>query len=290
MLIPTKQIAQELENYLKKEFKKIKSKKITLVDILVGNNDQQLSFVKIKARTAKKLGVKFDFYHIKKIPSFQEFMIKIKQKTANINNRGIIIQQPLPSQLNTNSLYEYIPIYQEIEGHRKKTPFLPPLGLAVLTVIKNIFLGTSNIKKLLIDIKKDRLLFKKILRNKKIVIVGRGITGGSPIAKTLTEMKINYLSLNSTTPEPETYLKEADIIITAVGKKIITPDKIKPGVILINVGLRKENGTLKGDYNEKEIKNLASYYTITPGGVGPIDVLYLYYNLLLSAKMSPIPC
>jgi len=260
------------------------------VDILVGNNDQQLSFVKIKARTAKKLGVKFDFYHIKKIPSFQEFMIKIKQKTANINNRGIIIQQPLPSQLNTNSLYEYIPIYQEIEGHRKKTPFLPPLGLAVLTVIKNIFLGTSNIKKLLIDIKKDRLLFKKILRNKKIVIVGRGITGGSPIAKTLTEMKINYLSLNSTTPEPETYLKEADIIITAVGKKIITPDKIKPGVILINVGLRKENGTLKGDYNEKEIKNLASYYTITPGGVGPIDVLYLYYNLLLSAKMSPIPC
>jgi methylenetetrahydrofolate dehydrogenase (NADP+)/methenyltetrahydrofolate cyclohydrolase len=260
------------------------------VDILVGNNDQQLSFVKIKARTAKKLGVKFDFYHIKKIPSFQEFMIKIKQKTANINNRGIIIQQPLPSQLNTNSLYEYIPLYQEIEGHRKKTPFLPPLGLAVLTVIKNIFLGTSDIKKLLIDIKKDRLLFKKILRNKKIVIVGRGITGGSPIAKTLTEMKINYLSLNSTTPEPETYLKEADIIITAVGKKIITPDKIKPGVILINVGLRKENGTLKGDYNEKEIKHLASYYTVTPGGVGPIDVLYLYYNLLLSAKMSPIPC
>ena len=61
---------------------------------------------------------------------------------------------------------------------------------------------------------------------------------------------------------------------------------LKPGVILINAGLRKENGKLRGDYEEKEIKNIASYYTPTPGGVGPIDVTYLYRNLVDAAKLQ----
>ena len=286
MLIPTKKIAEELENFLKSEFKKIKKKPVILVDTLVGSSADQISFVKIKEKIGKKLGVKFDFYHLTETPSFQVFMTDVKQKTADPKNTAVIIQQPLPSQLDTDSLYEYIPLAKEIEGHRKKTTFLPPIGLAVLTVIKNIFTGTTDIKKLLIDVKRDRVFFKKVLRNKKIVIVGRGITGGIPIGKTFTEMKINYISLNSTTPEPQTYLKEADIVISAVGKKVITPESLKQGVILINVGLRKEAGILKGDYDEKEIKNVASYYTVTPGGAGPIDVLYLYYNLLLSAKMQ----
>jgi len=286
MLIPTKKIIQELENFLKKEFLKFKKKRVALVDTLVGTSADQVSFVKIKEKTAHKLGIKFDFYHLKKTPSFQEFMNDIKEKTADPKITGIIIQQPLPSQLNTNSLYDYIPLEKEIEGHRKKTPFLPPIGLAVLTILKNIFIGTTDIKKLLIDTKKDRVFFKKVLRNKKIVIIGRGVTGGIPIGKTFTEMKINYISLNSTTPEPSLYLKEADIIIAAVGKKVIFPENLKPGVILINVGLRKENGVLRGDYEEKDIKNIASYYTSTPGGIGPIDVLYLYYNLLLAAKMQ----
>ena len=61
---------------------------------------------------------------------------------------------------------------------------------------------------------------------------------------------------------------------------------LKPGVILINVGLRKEQGKLKGDYEEKEIKEIASYYTPTPGGIGPIDVIYLYKNLVDAAKLQ----
>ena len=286
MLIPTKKIIQELENFLKQEFKKFKKKRITLVDILVGNSPEQISFVKIKEKTAHKLGIKFDFFHLKDTPSFQTFMTEVKEKTNDPNTTGIIIQQPLPSQLNTDSLYDYIPLAKEIEGHRKKTTFLPPIGLAVLTIIKNVFLGTTDIKKLVIDVKRDRVFFKKVLRNKKIVIIGRGTTGGFPISKTLTEMKINHITLNSTTPEPDTYLKEADIIISAAGKKVIAAEQLKPGVILINIGLRKDAGVFKGDYDDKEIKDIASYYTTTPGGIGPIDVLYLYYNLLLSAKMQ----
>ncbi len=76
------------------------------------------------------------------------------------------------------------------------------------------------------------------------------------------------------------------MIITAVGKKVLTPQMLKKGVILINVGLRRENNKLKGDYDEKEIKDIASFYTPTPGGVGPIDVVYLFKNLVDAAKLQ----
>jgi methylenetetrahydrofolate dehydrogenase (NADP+)/methenyltetrahydrofolate cyclohydrolase len=133
---------------------------------------------------------------------------------------------------------------------------------------------------------RDRRFFKKAFRNKKIVLMGRGITGGKPIGKTLTDAKINYIGINSKTPDATTYLKEADVIVTAVGKKVILPEMLKPGVVLINVGLRRENGRLRGDYDEAEIKKIASFYTPTPGGIGPIDVMYLYKNLIESYKLQ----
>ena len=116
--------------------------------------------------------------------------------------------------------------------------------------------------------------------------MGRGITGGLPIGKTLTKVKLNYIGINSVTPEPEAYIKEADIVITAVGKKILKPEHLKQGVVLLNVGLRREKGKLKGDYDEKEIRDIASLYSPTPGGIGPIDVLYLFYNLIQSATLQ----
>ncbi len=69
-------------------------------------------------------------------------------------------------------------------------------------------------------------------------------------------------------------------------KKLIAPENLKKGVILINVGLRREKGKLKGDYDENEIKDIASFYTTTPKGLGPIDVLYLYKNLVEAAQMQ----
>ena len=133
---------------------------------------------------------------------------------------------------------------------------------------------------------KDCSLFKSLLKHKKIVLIGRGITGGLPIGKTLSHFKINYLNTNSQTHEPDQYYKEADIIVSATGKKTINPENIKPGVVLITAGLRRIDGKLKGDYNEDEIKSIASAYTPTPGGIGPLDVLYLYKNLIDATRMQ----
>lgn len=287
MEIPGKKIALAFEKVLKKEAKKLRKKTyLKLSAFLVGQSADQLSFVKIKAKTAKRLGIGFELIHLKTSPSFEVFMHKIKEKSQDLETTSIIIQQPLPAQLSTNSLYEYIPKEKEIEGHKRKSAFFPPIGLAVLTILKYIYLKPRPGINLIVDIYKERSIFKKLFRNKRVVLVGRGITGGLPIGKTLTEARINFINVNSQTPEPQSYYKEADIIITAVGKKIINADMLKPGVALINVGFRREGERLKGDYDEKEIKDVAGFYTTTPGGIGPIDVLYLYKNLIEAAKMQ----
>ncbi|MFA5770140.1 MAG: bifunctional 5,10-methylenetetrahydrofolate dehydrogenase/5,10-methenyltetrahydrofolate cyclohydrolase [Patescibacteria group bacterium] len=285
MFIDGKKIANTLLTILKKERKIIK-KRVGLSVFLVGSAPEQLSFVKIKSEMAKALKVDFKLIHLTKTPNFIDFANLLKKEVANPNVTGIIIQQPLPAQLSTDSIYDYVPLLKEIEGHRKKTEFIFPLGLAVMTIIKYIYDGKRKQDIVFVDMKKDRLLFKNVLKSKKVVIVGRGITGGKPIGKTLGNLNVNYISINSTTVDPESYFKTADLIITATGKKVITPEMLKPGVVLINAGVRKENGKLKGDYEEKDIKDIASYYTPTPGGSGPIDVVYLYKNLIDAAKMQ----
>lgn len=287
MEIPGKKIASDLEKLLKREIKKLKkTKKLKLATILISNSPEQLSFVRIKAKTAKRMSIGFQLVHLKSTPSFEKFMHILKEKCQDDTTSGIIIQQPLPAQLSTESIYDYIPTAKEIEGHKRKTVFLPPIGLAVLTVLKYIYAKSRKAADLLVDLKRDKSLFKKTFRNLKVVLVGRGTTGGSPIGKSLNEARINYININSQTPDPSVYYKEADVIITAVGKKVISPENLKPGVTLINVGLRREKGKLKGDYDEKEIKSFASYYTPTPGGIGPIDVFYLYKNLIEAAKLQ----
>lgn len=288
MQIPAKEIVQVLEKELSKKIRQIKKKEkiIKLTVFLIGESPQQLSFVKIKQKIAKKLKVKFDFVYLKKVPSFEEFIHLIKEKSQAKEIKGIIIQQPLPSQLRTESIYDFIDIKKEIEGHKKKTPFFPPLGLAVLTLFKYIYSGEKISKNLFVDLNKERSFFKKIFKNKKVVLVGRGLTGGMPIGIALNAAKINYFCIHSQTPNSSEYFKDADVIISAVGKKVVFPHMLRPGVILINVGLRKENAKLKGDYDEEEIKDIAGYYTSIIGGVGPLDVLYLYKNLIEAIKLQ----
>ncbi len=288
MKVPCVEITRLLKKNLKEKAKRLKKKRIhpKLVTILVGESSEQLSFVKIKQKVAKELGIGFEFIHLKKTPTFFEFIGLLKEKSAEKETTGMIVQQPLPSHLHTNTIYNFIPPVKEIERHREKSPHYPPLGLAVLTVLKYIYQKNKLSKNLLIENGSDASFFKQAFKHKKIVLVGRGATGGLPIGKTLSEFKINYINVNSQTHNPEQYYKEADVIITATGRKVITRENLKNGVVLVNVGLRREGRNLKGDYDEKDIKKVASYYTETPGGTGPIDVLYLYKNLLDAAEMA----
>lgn len=291
MQIPSYQIYSTIESYIKIQLEKLEQRgiKLKLKTILADNSKQQLSFVNIKQKVAKKLGIDFELIQIDPNSIFYEqFLRTIKKEAKEKTTNGIIIQQPLPANLSSDSIYTFVPLKKEIESHRNKSPFLPPLGQAVLTSLKFALEEKLDPEYLLINGEKDVDFFHKILKGKKVVLLGRGVTGGKPIAKTLTHMKISFLNIFSGTSEEarDNFVKEADIVITAVGQKIIHPEKIKEGVILLNVGLEEREGELKGDYTEDEVKDIASYYTKTPGGIGPLDVLYLYRNLIDAAAMQ----
>jgi methylenetetrahydrofolate dehydrogenase (NADP+)/methenyltetrahydrofolate cyclohydrolase len=283
MLIPCKQIAAVIEERMKRDAADLKSrgKVPCLKTLLIGNASDQMSFVAIKKKKAASLSVDFKFIHKEKTPMYEEFMRLVKSEANNPETTGMIIQLPLPGSLVSASVYNFIPLVKEIEGHRPKSPFMPPIGLATLTALKYVYTKSLEYDDVIVT-EKDAGFFHKALKGKKVVLIGRGLTGGNPIAKTLSHMQINFLNIFSGTSKAasEAFIKEADVVITAVGRKVITPDMIKPGAILLNVGLRGENGKLKGDYDEQEIADVAGAYTGTPGGIGPIDVLYLYRNLL----------
>lgn len=309
MKIPCREIADIIEKSLHKEVTTLKEKHIQpkLVTFLLEPTPEQQSYVAIKERIGASLGIDFELIVPKQIPSQQEANDIIRKYAEDKNTSGIIIQLPLPKDINAQELYSMMPVEKEIEGHVTSTYFQFPLSLAVLTGIKYIYLlnqrhsgldPESNIEILnrvqddvkvidqsLVNFNQDREFFASALRNKKIVIAGRGPTGGKPIGKALQALDVSFEMTHSQTPNADELYKEADIIITASGRKIIHAGNIKKGVVLLNVGLRKEGEELKGDYDEDEIADIASYYTSTPGGLGPLDVLYLYKNVIEAAKL-----
>ncbi|HLC94561.1 MAG TPA: bifunctional 5,10-methylenetetrahydrofolate dehydrogenase/5,10-methenyltetrahydrofolate cyclohydrolase [Patescibacteria group bacterium] len=287
MKIDGKRIADILLLDIAKKIKRYK-KKPTLSVFLVEGDNNSLSFVDAKKRTVKRINGLYELSHFRYCPEFEDFANTLRKTAAEHQTTGIIIQQPLPCSLATESLYDYIPREKEIEGHKDKSPFTPPIARAVLTVLKYVYIPRSKetAASLFYDEKKDGTALKRVLKRKKIVIVGRGETGGKPIAKVFTNNHIHFINIRSNTPNTQLFLKEADIIISAVGKKVIRAENLKQGVVLISVGIRKEGDMWKADYNEEEIKDIAGFYTPVPGGVGPLDIAYLMYNLYEAQKMQ----
>ncbi len=123
------------------------------------------------------------------------------------------------------------------------------------------------------------------LSHHSILLIGRGRTGGQPIAKTLSFKRIKFLITHRETENLAQFSKKAQIIISCVGEKILKKEMLKDNVILIGVGIRRvKKGLFRGDFNEKEIKNIVSSYTPTPGGIGPLTVAFLMANLITACE------
>lgn len=290
MIIDGKKLANSITTHLKKEIEEGVAKgweAPKLVIFSVKPNEEISTYVQNKQKKFHEIGGISKVVLFKKTPRFEEFMAKLATFTLDPSTSGVIIQLPMPPALGTMTLMDYIPDIKEIEGFKKKTQFDPPIGLAVLTMLKSVFapVDYDNPESVFVDVSRDVQLFKSILKRKKIVVLGRGMTGGQPVGTALSKCKINYININSQTPHPEEYLEQADIIISCVGKTIIKPEHVKPGAVLISVGLHKTPKGWQGDYVDKDIENLALAYSPTPGGVGPMTVAYLLANVVKAWKM-----
>ena len=119
------------------------------------------------------------------------------------------------------------------------------------------------------------------------MIIGKGETAGQPVNEGLIKLGVESKIMDSTTSDREKLFEEADIIIFATGKRITVPfSKLKKNSILIGIGLHREDGKLEGDFDEFEAKRNVLYYSPSPGGVGPLNLYYLFYNLVTAAEKS----
>ncbi len=287
MRVDGKTIAQEILESLSRQVILLKQKNITphLAIILIGNDPASIAYVKQKILKANKVGIKTTLLNhesrIKPSPRAQaegnqELVETIEQLNNDNNIHGIIIQRPLPLHINSELIDRAIDPKKDVDAFNPKAKFDSPISMAILAILEHIYYS--------LKIKNTK--FTQWLCSKKIVVIGKGETGGRPVIKTLKKLGVKPIIVDSKTQNSKFKTQEADIIISAVGKpKILNSSSIKKGAILISIGLHKgADGKLHGDYEEDEIKNTASFYTPTPGGVGPVNVSMLLKNVVHSAE------
>lgn len=276
MRIDGKTLADNILTTLQGEAKGL-SQPPRLAVILVGDNPASLAYIKQKQNAAQKIGAKIIFNHQQTEISSLTLKKLVNQYNNDPSVDGLIIQRPLPADMGeVTPILNAVNPKKDVDGFVPNSPFDVPVASAVGEILRNIHAQGKNKNE-----------FLSWLKQKKIVVVGRGETAGAPIASYFQKLECATSVIHSQTPNPEQLLKQADVIISCVGKsRVVTPEAIKPGAILISVGIWRDNeGKLHGDYEEEEIANIASFYTPTPGGVGPVNVACLMKNLIQASKL-----
>jgi len=275
MRIDGKKLANEILTDLAQKVSDLKTHNIIphLIVILAGDDPASLSYVRQKKKKGEEIGAKVTIINYPVDITTEELAKKVKELNLDRGVHGIIIQQPLPKHIDVDHLTELTDPQKDVDGFHSKTNFTEPIALAVIEILKTV----SNEKNIL-----------EWLKEKNITILGKGETGGLPIINSLKKHNIHFNLIDSKTQNPKQILKKSDLVISCVGKKnIIIKDDLKEGVILLSIGMHKEeDDRLHADYEEEEIEQIASFYTPVPGGVGPVNVAMLLSNLINAATNS----
>ena len=245
--------------------------------VRVGDNPETTSYILQKEKKAKEIGALVSVYNHPENITQEKLQATIDFLKNDPSVHGIILQLPIPKNLNEQALIASIPPEKDIDGFTPNSPFTVPIASAIMKLLE-----IPMIKETI----KTGDSFNDWLKSKQIVVMGKGTTGGLPIIVELRKRGAAPLIIDSQTKNPEDLTKKADIIITAVGKRgVLTKNMIKKDVILLNVGMtRGDDEKFYGDYSEEDVKDIAGWYTPTPGGVGPVNVACLMENLVVAAE------
>lgn len=264
-IIDGKKVSLCLKEKLIEKINKL-DKKLTLVDISVGSDEATKVYVRQKEKMASSIGYNFLNLHFEKIDE-DDLIKEIEKLNNNQEITGIIIQLPLPSYLDRNKVINAIDPKKDVDG------------LTTTNMIK-LIKGQNCLKPCTPKGVVTLLDYYNIdVTNKKVVIVGRSELVGLPLFHLLLHKNATITLCHSKTNNLSYYTKHADILIVSVGKKdLITPDMIKKGVIIIDVGINRVDGSLFGDVS-CECQSKAKLITPVPGGVGPMTVISLMENV-----------
>ena len=277
-LIDGKKIAAELRNELKAEVDSIKKKfnKVPgLTVILIGDLTPSQIYVRNKEKSAKEIGLKSEI--IKYPKDIQE--ISVLNKIDELNNdetvSGILVQLPLPDQIDKEKIINSIDPSKDVDGFH-------PINLGNLASGHDAIVPCTPLGCL--------LLLKKIEKNlsgKHAVIIGRSNLNGKPMAQLLLKENCTVTIAHSKTKNLKEECLKADILVVAVGiPKLVKGDWVKKGSIVIDVGINKTDEGIVGDVDFDEVSKLAKAITPVPGGVGPMTIACLLKNTIECFKRS----
>lgn len=273
------QIREDIVNKVA-DFKRVRGFTPRLAVLLVGDNPASYMYVKNKRKACEQVGITSDVYLMPADTPEDIIIAQIEDLNANTDVHGILIQMPLPKNVDTYRVISHIAPHKDVDG-------LHPQNLGLLLTGRPNFIPCTPLGCL-------HLIQSVIpsIEGKHVVVVGRSLLVGRPIALLLSLQNATVVQAHSYTVNLAEECRRADILVSAVGKPgLITADYVKPGAIVIDIGISHVVGpdgttSLKGDVVFDEVSKVSGYLTPVPGGVGPMTVTYLLLNTLQAAEQS----
>ena len=274
IILDGKELSKISEESIKKKVQELSSKNIkpTLATILVGNDPASETYVKMKRNTCARVGMESIAVELSEETSTEELLETIRKLNNDKNVHGILLQHPVPSQIDERLCFDEIDIKKDVDG-------VTCLGFGNMSMGLEAY-GSCTPAGIIRLINHHNLKVEGL----NAVVVGRSPILGKPMAMMLLNMNATVTICHSRTLNIDSIIKNADLIVGAVGiPKFIKSEWIKKGAIVIDAGYHPEKC---GDIDLDNIEDIASAYTPVPGGVGPMTINTLILQTLQSAERS----
>ena len=274
ILLDGKELSRISEESIKKKVQELSSQNIkpTLATILVGNDPASETYVKMKRNTCARVGMESIAVELSEDTTTEELLKKIRSLNNDVNVHGILLQHPVPSQIDERLCFDEIDINKDVDG-------VTCLGFGNMSMGLDAY-GSCTPAGIMRLINHHNIQVEGL----NAVVVGRSPILGKPMAMMLLNMNATVTICHSRTTNLDLIIKNADIIVGAVGiPKFIKSDWIKKGAVVIDAGYHPEKC---GDIDLDNIEKIASAYTPVPGGVGPMTINTLILQTLQSAERT----
>ena len=274
ILLDGKELSRISEESIKKKVQELSSQNIkpTLATILVGNDPASETYVKMKRNTCARVGMESIAVELSEDTTTEELLEKIRSLNNDVNVHGILLQHPVPSQIDERLCFDEIDINKDVDG-------VTCLGFGNMSMGLDAY-GSCTPAGIMRLINHHNIKVEGL----NAVVVGRSPILGKPMAMMLLNMNATVTICHSRTTNLDLIIKNADIIVGAVGiPKFIKSDWIKKDAIVIDAGYHPEKC---GDIDLDNIEKIASAYTPVPGGVGPMTINTLILQTLQSAERA----
>lgn len=276
-LLEGKPIAEKIKEEIKQQVQNLKNKPV-LASIMVGDSPGAVAYVKSQTKLAENLGIEYQLHKLSQDASEDSLIEFVQKLNSDKAVNGIIIQMPLPAQIDYKKISQFIAPEKDVEGMHPAN-----IGKIVFGKARILPCTPAAVMELLKETGMD-------LYGKEVVVVGHSEIVGKPLALLLLDKFATVTVCHIGTSKAgklEEHVRNAEVLIVAVGKAgLIKGEWVKEGAIVIDVGINRVGDKIAGDVEFEGAEKRAAYITPVPGGVGPLTVTMLMRNLVEAAKLQ----